>query len=471
MRKLFIQVYGCQMNVRDSEEVTGLLLEKGYALTEEEETADVILLNTCSVREHAEDKVWSQLGTFRELKGRRPELVIGVMGCMAKAQRGKIFKRMPHVDFISGPAQIYEVPELIESILEERKPMAAVQEKRRPEFQQISYHAGKVSGLVTVMEGCDKVCSYCIVPYTRGPEVSRPPEQVIAEVQDLAARGYREVMLLGQNVNSYGKRFPDMPTGKGTVPFGAKAGTVPFGATSWHWDGDSPRDSPCSFPDLLERVNAIPGIERIRFITSHPWDAVEELFEAMRDCSHVCEHLHLPVQSGSDPLLEKMRRGYTAREYLEKLERLRETVPGVSVTTDIIVGFPGETEADFEETVRLMEEARFDSCFVFAYSPRPFAAASRWPDDVLQEVKDRRLQAVLRLQERISREKLEGFVGKEVEVLVEEPGMGRSRDNRKVYFDGPGLPGDLVKVKVDGVRGQSLLGSSLTPSRRDCSML
>jgi tRNA-2-methylthio-N6-dimethylallyladenosine synthase len=216
-----------------------------------------------------------------------------------------------------------------------------------------------------------------------------------------------------------------------------------------------------TFPNLLERVNAVKGIERIRFITSHPWDAAEELFAAMRDLEHVCEHLHLPVQSGSDKVLERMRRGYTAREYLEKLQLLRELVPGVAVTTDLIVGFPGETEEDFESTVRLVEEAQFDSAFIFSYSPRPFAAASRFPDDVPREVKDRRLQTLLKLQEGISRSKDETFLGQEVEVLVEEAGAGRTRTNRKVYFEAGGMrPGELVRVRAEGVRGHSLLGKA-----------
>lgn len=425
MKKLFLQTYGCQMNVRDSEEVTGLLLEQGYALTDSEEKADVILYNTCSVREHAENRVWSNVGRLREMKALRPELVIGVMGCMAKAQQGKIFKRMPHVDFISGPAQIYQVPELLQTIFEERKPMTAIKEKRRPEFQQISYHAGKVTALVTIMEGCDKVCSYCIIPYTRGPEMSRPQQQVLQEVRDLVSRGYKEVMLLGQNVNSYGKHLNPKAT----------------------------------FPELLKQVNDISGIERIRFITSHPWDAVEGLFAAMRDLPHVCEHLHLPVQSGSDPILEKMRRGYTGSEYLGKLDSLRRMVPHVSVTTDLIVGFPGETEEDFQATLHLVREAQFDSAFIFSFSPRPFAAASRWEDDVPQKVKEERLQLLLKLQEEISWKKDEAFIGKVVQVLVEEPGVGRTRCNRKVYFKSEAIPGELVNVTVEGVRGHSLMES------------
>lgn len=424
-QRLYLATYGCQMNVRDSEEVIGLLLERGYVLTDSEEQADVILYNTCSVRAHAEERVWSNVGRLKKLKARRPELIVGVMGCMAKAQREAIFRRTPHVDFISGPAQLYEVPELIESIYEERKPMAAIQDKRRKEFQTISYHAGKVSALVTIMEGCDKVCSYCVVPYTRGPEVSRPPDQVIEEVRRLAGQGYPEVMLLGQNVNSYGKGLRPAVT----------------------------------FSELLHRVNAVQGIERVRFITSHPWDAVEELFVAMRDLDHVCEHLHLPVQSGSDRVLKRMRRGYSSSEYLEKLRRLREIVPGVAVSTDLIVGFPGETEPDFEATLRLVEAAQFDSAFMFTYSPRPFAAASRFGDDVPKEVKQRRLQTLLALQESISRKKDSVFLGETVEVLVEEFGMGRTRTNRKTYFPKDGIrPGELIRVKVEAIRGHSLLG-------------
>ena len=437
------------MNVRDSEEVTGLLLGKGYARTDSEQAADVILFNTCSVREHAEHRVWSNVGALKVLKAQRPELVIGVMGCMAKAQRGKIFQRMPHVDFISGPSQLYEVPELIDAVYKSRLgvnpdemdggcgsaaaagPIAAIQQKRRAEFKTIAYHSSPVQAMVTIMEGCDKVCSYCIIPYTRGPEVSRPPEQIVEEVKRVADEGYREVMLLGQNVNSYGKRL--LPV--------------------------------TSFSELLKQVNAVPGIERVRFITSHPWDAVEELFDAMRDLEHVCEHLHLPVQSGSDEVLKRMRRGYTGAEYLEKLTLLRSKVPQVSVTTDLIVGFPGETETDFEATLRLVEQARFDSAFIFSYSPRPYAAASRWADDVPAEVKDRRLQALLALQERISREEANKQVGQTVQVLVEEPGMGRTRQNRKVYFPEDGIKaGEVVEIKAREVRGQSLIGSMVHAS-------
>ncbi len=454
MRKLWVCTYGCQMNFRDSEEVVGLLLDRGYTLTEEDTQADVILLNTCSVREHAEDKVWSLLGVLRKLKTRNPELVIGVMGCMAKSQRGTIFQRAPYVDFISGPSQLYEVPDLLEGVYEKRrasgdgegscdsaasmKPLMAIQLKKRAEFKTISYHANPVSAFVTIMEGCDKVCSYCIIPYTRGPEVSRPAEQIVDEVATLAGEGFKEVMLLGQNVNSYGTRFNEDPLGQ------AKG------------------ERKTNFSQLLAQVNAIPGLERIRFITSHPWDAVEELFDAMSSLEKVCEHIHLPVQSGSDEVLRRMRRGYTADDYLQKLARLRTRVPGVAVTTDIIVGFPGETDADFDKTVEVMEKARFDSAFMFNYSPRPFAAASKWEDDVPMDVKDARLQRIIALQERISREEGEKRIGETVEVLVEEPGMGRSRINRKAYFPANGeKAGEIVRVRIDSIRGQSFVGTKI----------
>jgi len=435
VKRLFVHSYGCQMNVRDLEEVTGLLLERGYRLTDCQETADVILYNTCAVREHAEDRVLSNVGRLKHLKARRPDLVIGLMGCMVQARRQELFERLPHLDFIAGPAQLYEIPDLIETIWEERKPMAAIQQKSRQEFQTISYHAGKVSALVTVMEGCDKVCSYCIVPYTRGPEVSRPLNQVVGEVRRLAERGYREVVLLGQNVNSYGRRFP------------GEHGVARH---------------PVGFADLLKAVNGVEGIERIRFITSHPWDAAESLFQAMRDLEHVCEHLHLPVQSGSNRILERMRRGYTVEEYLRKLELLRAMVPGVAVTTDLMVGFPGETDEDFQATVRLVEEAQFDSAFVFAYSPRPFTLASRWTDDVADALKQKRLHTLLALQEKITQTHSQRYLGQTVEILVEEPGMGRTRTNRKVYFETADTRsnalGQLISVRVDGIRGQSLLG-------------
>lgn len=433
-KRLFVHSYGCQMNVRDGEEVTGLLMREGYTLAASPEAADILLFNTCSVREHAEDRVWSNVGALRELKQQRPELVIGILGCMAQAHQQTIFRRMPHVDFVAGPASLYDVPELIETIQEERRPQLAVSRRRRPEFQQVSYHAGGVSALVTIMEGCDKFCTYCIIPFTRGREVSRPAEQVVAEVRDVVRQGFKEVMLLGQNVNSYGLNRLDGP--------------------------------PTTFPELLRQIDAVPGLRRIRFITSHPHDADEAMFQAMREAESVCEHLHLPVQSGSDAVLARMRREYTAAEYLEKIERLRALVPDVALSTDVIVGFPGETDDDFDATCRFLGAAQFDSAFMFKYSPRPLAKASQWPDDVPEPVKHERLQALLALQERIGRVRDRAQIGRIVEVLVEGPSQkdpaewtGRARDNRHVVFPGSAeLLGAIVSVRVREVRGHTLAG-------------
>ncbi|MBI4226834.1 MAG: tRNA (N6-isopentenyl adenosine(37)-C2)-methylthiotransferase MiaB [Candidatus Omnitrophica bacterium] len=434
-KSVYVRSYGCQMNVRDGEEVVGLLMRDGYALVEGPEQADVALFNTCSVREHAEDRVWSNVGALKSLKQQRPGLVIGILGCMAQAHRETIFKRMPHVDFVAGPASLYDVPELIETIQEERRPQLAVSRRRRPEFQQVSYHAGGASALVTIMEGCDKFCTYCIIPFTRGREVSRPADQIVEEVRGVVRQGFQEVMLLGQNVNSYGRRRLDGP--------------------------------PTTFPELLRRVSAVPGLRRVRFITSHPHDADEAMFQAMREAEPVCEHLHLPVQSGSDAVLARMQRGYTVEEYLEKISRVRRFLPDIGLSTDVIVGFPGETEDDFAGTLRLMETVRFDSAFMFNYSPRPMAKASGWPDDVPAEVKDRRLQALMALQERIGRERNQACVGRTVEVLVEGPSpkdplewTGRARDNRHVVFPGGAqLRGQLVQVQVRQVRGHTLAGT------------
>jgi len=434
-KKLYLQTYGCQMNVRDGEEVAGLLMQKGFALATSQEEADVLLFNTCSVREHAEDRVWSNVGALKTLKARRPEVIIGILGCMAQAHKQTIFRRMPHVDFVAGPANLYDVPELITAIEEERQPMLAVHNRRRPEFQQIAYHSHEsVSAMVTIMEGCDKFCTYCIIPFTRGREVSRPAAQVLEEVRGVVEQGFREVMLLGQNVNSYGRR---LPAGEHTT-----------------------------FPELLSQVDDVPGLERIRFITSHPHDANEAMFAAMREGEHVCEHLHLPVQSGSDRVLARMQRGYTFDEYVAKVAALRRAVPEVALSTDVIVGFPGETEEEFQETLRLMETVRFDSAFMFTYSPRPLAKASAWEDDVPTVVKDRRLQTLLALQEGIAHARDLACVGRVVEVLVEGPSAkdatqmtGRARDNRHVVFPGTqDLVGQLVRVQVEAVRGHTLAG-------------
>jgi tRNA-2-methylthio-N6-dimethylallyladenosine synthase len=332
---------------------------------------------------------------------------------------------------------------------------------RRP---TTDYRASQVTAFVTIMEGCDKKCAYCIVPTTRGHEVSRPVDEILEEVQQLAHAGYRQVTLLGQNVNSYGKRFPD---GSGWVGPGRRRALLQLAARIGEAAASAGAPEPprlVDFPALLRAIDAKTSIDRIRFTTSHPFDAHEELFRAMAECQAVCEFLHLPVQSGSDRILRAMRRGYTAETYFDQIARLRALVPHVALSTDIIVGFPGETDADFDGTCALMERVRYDSAFVFKYSPRPGTEAAGWPDDVSQTVKERRNQAVLELQSRISREKLAAWVGREVEVLVEERNRrgqltGKSRGNTTVVLEGSdALIGELVPVHVTRVTGTTMIG-------------
>ena len=462
---VYLQTYGCQMNERDSEEILGMLTAQGYTVVADEEAADVILLNTCSVRAHAEERAFGKMATLRELKRARPDLVLGVLGCMAKAQREEIFRRLPHVDVVAGPAEIYDLPDLLAKVAETRQgalgpvgaQLLAIDRKVRPLDRRpaTDYRRGRVSAFVTIMEGCDKKCAYCIVPTTRGQEVSRPLEEILDEVQQLTRAGYRQVTLLGQNVNSYGKRFPD---GSGYRGPGFRRRLLESEAGARLVD----------FPALLHAIDAKTSIERVRFTTSHPFDAHAELFRAMAECRSVCEYLHLPVQSGSDRVLRAMRRGYTVEAYRAKVARLRAFVPDVALSTDIIVGFPGETEADFGATAAFMAAIEFDSAFIFKYSPRPGTEAARWADDVPRPVKESRNQALLALQAGISRRKLEGWIGREVEILIEERNRrgqlaGRSRQNVNVVCDGPDAGiGELVGVRVQRATATTLIGEPVS---------
>ncbi len=458
---VYLQTYGCQMNERDSEEILGMLTAQGYTVVTEEGAADVILLNTCSVRAHAEERAFGKMAALRELKRARPDLVLGVLGCMAKAQREEIFRRLPHVDVVAGPAEIYDLPDLLAKVAETRQgalgpvgaQLLAVDRKVRPLDRRpaTDYRRGRVAAFVTIMEGCDKKCAYCIVPTTRGQEVSRPLEEILDEVQQLARAGYRQVTLLGQNVNSYGKRFPD---GSGYRGPGLRRRLLESEAGVRLVD----------FPALLRAIDGKTSIDRVRFTTSHPFDAHAELFRAMAECRSVCEYLHLPVQSGSDRVLRAMRRGYTVEAYRAKAARLRELVPDVALSTDIIVGFPGETETDFEATAALMAAVEFDSAFIFKYSPRPGTEAAGRADDVPRPVKEARNQALLALQAGISRRKLEEWIGREVEVLIEERNRrgqlaGRSRQSVNVVCDGPDARiRELVGVRVQRATATTLIG-------------
>jgi tRNA-2-methylthio-N6-dimethylallyladenosine synthase len=544
-KSVFVQTYGCQMNERDSEEVLGMLTAQGYEIAEVPEAADVILVNTCSVREHAEERAFGRIGELSGLKRDKPELVLGVIGCMAKLQQEAIFKRVPQVDLIAGPAELYDLPYLLAEIQEKRQlggvgretggggtaipnsafripnsaKVLAVGREYRPLEKKPSgdYRSDGVTAFVTIMEGCDKACTYCIVPKTRGQEVSRPVGEILAEIRALVEAGYRDITLLGQNVNSYGKRFPDGsgyqgPLGRRRLLEVAPPSLIDFPALLRRIDEEcresaappaageriassasrqrmslEPRPPVRSRPERArswwplrwpasarsERLSeplpgrSAPGVSpiRIRFTTSHPFDATERLFEAMRDCASVCEWLHLPVQSGSNRILRAMRRGYTAEAYLEKIALLRRLVPNISLSTDIIVGFPGETEEDFEATERLMREVRYDSAYIFKYSPRPGTDAAAREDDVPQEVKEERNQWLLALQSGIERAGQDAWVGREAEVLFERPGkqpgqwFGRTRGNHGVIVeqDKP-LAGQCRPVRISRAASHTLFG-------------
>lgn len=444
MKRLYIQTYGCQMNQHDSDRIVRVLGRIDYAPTDKLEEADLILLNTCSVRDKAEHKVYSALGRWRELKEKKKELIIGVGGCVAQQEGESLLRRIPHLDLVFGTHNIHRLDQMVEEVRSLGKRPVEIAFYRDPSYMEDAEGRPQVKGpkaFVTIMQGCNKVCSFCIVPYVRGREISRPGEKIISEVRELARQGVREVMLLGQNVNSYGKTTPGELT----------------------------------FPRLLHRLNDIEALERIRFTTSHPQDLSPELIEAYASLELLCEHLHLPVQSGSDAVLQRMRRGYTRGEYLDRIGRLRERCPEVALSTDIIVGFPGETEADFAETLEILNEVEYDEIFAFSFSPRPqTAAAKMYPDDVPNETKSCRLEIVLNLQQEISLRKNKERIACIEEILIEGPSklgrgqvMGRTRTNRIVNALGPeSLVGEMVPVRITGASANSLGGEILKVDQR-----
>jgi tRNA-2-methylthio-N6-dimethylallyladenosine synthase len=369
-KKVFLRTFGCQMNVRDSEIILGMLEKRGYALAESEEAADIILFNTCSVRQHAEHRVWSNVGRLKRTTeyGRRNTKTIGIVGCMAQNYQHDIFKRFPYVNLVCGPANIYDIPDLLEKVVREKAQVLAVDEPSRPLHSDGGgLRLSPVRAFVSIMYGCDNFCSYCIVPFVRGRERSRPVKHILDEVSALAQKGCREITLLGQNVNSYGKNLR----------------------------------AKIDFAKLLEELNKINNIARIDFMTSHPKDVSLRLFRAIRDLPSVSKHLHLPLQSGSNKILRLMNRGYTLGDYLKRVRSLRRLVPNVNLTTDIIVGFPGETKEDFNKTYQAMRKIQFDAAFIFKYSPRPKTKASRLKDSVPHKEKQRRNNSLLKLQRRV----------------------------------------------------------------------
>ncbi|MEK7750186.1 MAG: tRNA (N6-isopentenyl adenosine(37)-C2)-methylthiotransferase MiaB, partial [Planctomycetota bacterium] len=407
--------------------------EEGYKIVDKVGYADVILFNTCSVRQHAEDKVYSHLGALKTLKKRQPEVIIGVLGCMAQKDGEAIFKRMPHVDLVCGTRMFSRLPEMLLKIRNHGAHVLAIDEDQIVNVKRaVTYRPNFYQAFVTVMRGCDNYCSYCIVPYVRGREISRTIADIKEEVQSLVSNGCKEVTLLGQNINSYGKGLD---------------GNVTLG-------------------DLLSELNAIDGLERIRFVTSHPADMSRDLIRTMNRLEKVCEYLHMPAQSGSDEVLKRMRRGYTAGYYREFVRYARELIPHLTVASDFIVGFPGETEEDFQETVRLMEDIRFQNCFIFKYSSRTGTKAAELKDDVPDETKRARNLKLLGLQKKISLEENTKMIGKKVEVLVEgasksDPNRlsGRTRQNHIVVFNGSqDLVGKLVGVVIHEVTDLTLFG-------------
>lgn len=434
MKGVFLQTFGCQMNERDSERVLALLMEQGYRIVSLPEEADLIVINTCTVRKKPEHKVYSLLGRFKRLKEKKPQLKIVVMGCLAQQEGEMLLERFPQVDMVLGPDRVDEFNKGLEKAIDGDR-VCMIGFKEDPSQRVLLPPFRSPRAYVNIMQGCDNFCSYCVVPYVRGPEKSRPSQEILKEVRLLAKEGVKEVILLGQNVNAYGKKSP----------------------------------GELSFVELLRKIAEIPGIERIRFTTSHPKDLSEELILAFKEIPQLCEHIHLPFQAGSNKILKMMRRGYTREEYLQKVERLREVVPEIAITADVIVGFPGEEEEDFEKTLDLIERVRFDGLFSFKYSPRKGTLASRWPDDVPEPIKARRLEKLQSLQRKITLEKNKALEGKVLEVLVDGCGeregqlRGRSRCNRVVNFMGPlDLIGKIVWVKIkeglpNCLRGELLL--------------
>ena len=434
MKKYLILTYGCQMNENDSQRLGGLLQKIGYEETSSMEEADAILLNTCCVRESAELKIYGKIGELKGLKREKPSLIVGVCGCMAQKNQKALFKRAPHIDFVVGPNNLHDVPTIIAQISEDRSHILATDDGINADSDHVpTVRKQGMTAWVPIMYGCNNFCTYCIVPYVRGRERSRTIAEICSEIEALAAEGCREVTLLGQNVNSYGK------------------GTD---------EGD--------FADLLRAVNEIQGIERIRYMTSHPRDMNQRVIDAVRDCDKVCDHFHLPVQAGSDILLKRMNRGYTTEYYRDLVRRIRKSNPNATLTTDLIVGFPGETDELFEETLTFVKEMRYDAAYTFLYSKRSGTPAAEMDEQVDIAVKKARLQRLMDMQNENSLELNQAYVGRTVEVMVEGPSKsdnsiwtGRTTGNKIILwpYTGTEKVGDLVQVEIETAQTWLLKGT------------
>lgn len=442
MPSVFIKTYGCQMNERDSEQVARQLAERGYVLAKSERDADVILLNTCSVRDQAEQKAISKMQNLQALKEKKPGLVLGFMGCMAQSRGEALLNKLPDVDLVVGTQQFHRVADYVEGLAAKvQKDREAVVDVKEEEGSQntIRDHVLKpkqVTAFVSIMQGCNMHCTFCIVPYTRGSERSRPISEIVAEVRGLVASGIKEVTLLGQIVNLYGRHEFD------------KA------------DGKSP------FVQLLYALNEVEGLERLRFTSPHPIGFRKDLIQAFGELGKLCEHVHLPLQSGSDPILKRMHRGYTADKYRKLVHDLREACPAIALTTDIIVGFPGETEEDYQRTRALVKEVEFDNAFIFRYSPRTNTPAALMEDQLTDDEKMARNQDLLSVLDEIALRKTSALLGRNVEILVEGPSKtnaarlsGRTRTNKVVVFDGDARhQGQIMPVKIVESTGFTLYG-------------
>ena len=435
-KKIYIETYGCQMNVGDSEVIFSILGKEGYERTESMDDADVILANTCSVRDNAEQRIWGRIEVFHKQKGKRSGVVVGIVGCMAERLKDKLLDTHK-VDLVAGPDSYRTLPTLLRDIAPD-KPQINVMlshEETYADIVPVRTDRNGVSAFISIMRGCNNVCSYCVVPYTRGAERSRDPQTIVDEARDVFSKGYKEVTLLGQNVDSYNWKPAE---GEG-----------------------------CDFPKLLEMVARISPELRVRFATNHPKDISDELIETMARYDNICNHIHLPVQSGSDRLLEKMRRRYTAEWYLERVAMIREVLPGCGITTDVIAGFCSETEEDHQQTLELFRKVGFDYAYMFYYSERPGTLAARhYPDDVPLDVKIRRLNEIIALQSELSLKSNQNDIGKTFRVLVEGPSKknpeelcGRSGSNKMCVFPGKGhKAGDYVDVKVLSCTSATLIG-------------
>lgn len=435
-KKIYIETYGCQMNVVDSEVIFSIMRKEGYERTTVMEDADIILANTCSVRDNAEQRIWGRIEVFRKMKESNPGVIVGIVGCMAERLKEEL-TRTGKVDLVAGPDTYRTIPDMIKEITPGNPAINVLlsREETYADIVPVRTDKNGVSAFISIMRGCNNVCSYCVVPYTRGAERSRDPETILSEAREVFSRGYKEITLLGQNVDSY----------------------------LWT-DGQRQVD----FPDLLESVALIDPSLRVRFATNHPKDISDKLIQTMARHDNICDHIHLPVQSGSDRMLEKMRRRYTREWYLDRVRKIREILPECGITTDVIAGFCSETEEDHQATLSLFKEVAFDYAYMFCYSERPGTIAARhYPDDIPQEVKTRRLNEIIELQNQLSLESNRSDIGKTFEVLVEGPSKrnpeelcGRTCSDKMCVFPGLGhKAGDYVQVRIADCTSATLLGT------------